>query len=116
MRRVLHNLWKPTESKKASYALFLMSMVGAKTFSLLTDLLPPKRPSETPLNYILKALRDFHVPKKIVLGKRYSFQAQKQLNGESLAEYVATLKGLASTCEFSTSLEEYAVRIYKLDF
>ncbi|ROL49014.1 hypothetical protein DPX16_16629 [Anabarilius grahami] len=83
-----------------------LSVVGAKTFSLLTDLLAPKRPSETSLADILKVLRDFYVPKKNVLSERYSFRAQKQLNGESLSEYVAPLKGLASTCEFVASLEE----------
>lgn len=41
-----------------------------------------------------------------LLSKRYGFQARKQLNGESLAEYVAALKGLASTCEFGALLEE----------
>lgn len=49
------------ESKQR--AVFL-SVVGAKTSSLPTDLLAPKRPSETPLTDILKALRDFYVPKK----------------------------------------------------
>ncbi|XP_016094176.1 uncharacterized protein [Sinocyclocheilus grahami] len=86
-------------------AVFL-SVVGAKTFSLLTDLLAPKRPSESSLADILKAHRDFYVPKKNVLSERYSFRARKQLNGESLSEYVAELKGLASTCEFGVSLEE----------
>ncbi|RXN38340.1 Retrovirus-related Pol poly from transposon [Labeo rohita] len=91
--------------KSKQRAVFL-SVVGAKTFSLLTDLLAPKRQSETPLTDILKALRDIYVPKKNVLSERYSFRARKQLNGESLAEYVAALKGLASTCEFGASLEE----------
>ena len=80
-------------------------MVGAKTFSLLRDLLAPKKPSEASYDDIVKALREFHVPKKNELSERYTFRARKQQNGESLSEYIAALKGLAATCEFeSTSL------------
>lgn len=85
---------------------FFLSVVIAKTFALLTDFLDSKRRSETPLADILKMLRDVYIPKKNILSKRYSFRAQKQLNGEALSEYVAALKGLASTCKFCTSLEE----------
>lgn len=91
--------------EKKERAVFL-SVVGAKTFSLLTDLVAPKKPSETPLKDILKALRDFYVPKKNVLSERYSFRARKQQSGESLAEYVAALKGLAASCAFGATLEE----------
>ncbi|XP_035234863.1 uncharacterized protein LOC118206358 [Anguilla anguilla] len=86
-------------------AVFL-SVVGAKTVSLLTYLVAPKKPSETPLADILKALRDFYVPKKNVVSERYSFRARKQQSGESVAEYVAALTGLAASCEFGLTLEE----------
>lgn len=86
-------------------AVFL-SVVGAKTFSLLTDLLAPKKLSDCTLEDLLKALREFYVPKKNVLSERYSFRARKQQNGETVAEYVAALKGLATTCEFGSTLDE----------
>ncbi|KAI4896702.1 hypothetical protein NFI96_007948 [Prochilodus magdalenae] len=86
-------------------AVFL-SVVGAKTFSLLTDLLAPKKLSDCTLEDLLKALREFYVPKKNVLSERYSFRVRKQQNGETVAEYVAALKGLATTCEFGEKLDE----------
>ncbi|KAG5840261.1 hypothetical protein ANANG_G00186940 [Anguilla anguilla] len=86
-------------------AVFL-SVVGPKTFSLLTDLVAPKKPSETPLADLLKVLRDFYVPKKNVVSERYSFRARKQQSGESLAEYVPALKRLAASCEFGLTLEQ----------
>ena len=91
--------------KEKRRAVFL-SVVGAKTFSLLRDLLAPKKPSEASYDDIVKALREFHVPKKNVLSERYTFRARKQQNGESLSEYIAALKGLAATCEFGATLEE----------
>jgi len=69
-------------------------------------LLAPKKPSQSTYDDIVKALREFHVPKKNVLSERYTFRARKQQNGESLSEYIAALKGLVATCEFGATLEE----------
>ncbi|KAI4904821.1 hypothetical protein NFI96_009209 [Prochilodus magdalenae] len=84
----------------------ILTFSCAKTFSLLTDLLAPKKLSDCTLEDLLKALREFYVPKKNVLSERYSFRVRKQQNGETVAEYVAALKGLATTCEFGEKLDE----------
>lgn len=85
---------------------FFLAVMGPKTFTLLKDLLAPKKPGEATLEELMKALRDFYAPKRNVLNERYTFRNRKQLAGESLAEYIATLKGLAATCEFGATLEE----------
>ncbi len=61
---------------------------------------------QTDLKELLTVLRDFFSPKKNVLAERYTFRNRKQLAGESLTEYVAALKGLASSCAFRNSIEE----------
>lgn len=86
-------------------AVFL-AVVGSKTFTHLKDLLAPKKPGEATLNKLMKALQDFYTPKRNVLSERYAFRNRKQIAGESLAEYIAALKGLEATCEFGATLEE----------
>lgn len=86
-------------------AVFL-AVVGPKMFALLKDLLAPQKPGKAKLEELTKALRDFYQPKRNVLSERYFFRCRTQLAGESLAEYIASLKGLAKTCEFGATLNE----------
>ncbi|XP_063068247.1 uncharacterized protein LOC134459765 [Engraulis encrasicolus] len=88
-------------------AVFL-SVVGPKTFALLKDLISPKQFSEATvtLKVLLDSLRDFYMPKKNVLAERFTFRSRRQQTGESFSDYMASLKGLASTCDFGANLEE----------
>lgn len=83
-----------------------LSVAGSKTLTLLKDLVAPKKPAEASFEKLMKALRDFYAPKWNVLSERYIFHSRKQLSGETLAECIASLMGLAATCEFGAGLEE----------
>lgn len=85
VRNGFHRFWRPTRR-----AVFL-SVAGSKTFTLLKDLVAPKKPGEACFEKLMKALRDFYAPKRNVLSKRYIFHSRKQLSGETLAEYIASL-------------------------
>lgn len=91
------------EEKKQSVFL---SMVGPKTFALLKDLVESVKLGEGDLGVLWKALKDFYSPKMNVLTERYTFRNQKQLVDKTLAEYIAALKELATTCSFGNMLEE----------
>lgn len=86
-------------------AIFL-SVVGPKTFALLKDFISPKQFREVTLASLLESLRNFYMPKKNVPPERFAFRSCRQQSGETFADYIASLKGLASTCDFGMSLEE----------
>ena len=86
-------------------AVFL-SVVGPKSFALLKDLISPQSFSDVSLANLLKVLKDFYMPKKNVLAERFTFRSHRQQTGETFADYIASLKGLAATCDFGGSLEE----------
>lgn len=55
--------------------------MGSKTFTLLKDLVAPKKPGEASFEELMKVLRDLYAPKRNV------FRTRKQSAGETLAEH-----------------------------
>uniref|UniRef100_A0A3B3QSK6 Retrotransposon gag domain-containing protein n=1 Tax=Paramormyrops kingsleyae TaxID=1676925 RepID=A0A3B3QSK6_9TELE len=83
-----------------------LSVVGPKVFALLKDLISPKTFGEVSLSGLLEVLRNFYTQKKNVLAERFAFRSRQQQPGETFADYIASLKGLAATCDFVANLED----------
>ena len=83
-----------------------LSMVGFKNYALLRDLLIPAKPSDKSLDDLLETLKKHFDPTPSVLGERFNFHCHSQGNSESIAEYVAELKCLATHCSFEAYLDE----------
>ena len=86
-------------------AVFL-SVIGATTYSLLRDLVAPRKPSELKLDEAIEALTAHFQPKPIVIAERFHFHCRSQLPGETVADFVAHLRRLSKHCEFGTFLED----------
>ena len=84
----------------------LLSVIGAPTYSLLSDLLAPAAPGSKSLREISDTLRRHFEPKRVVIAKRFHFHKRNQAAGESIADYDTSLRKLASQCSFGDSLEE----------
>ena len=84
----------------------LLSAIGAPTYSLLSDLLAPAAPGSKSLREISDTLRRHFEPKRVVIAQRFHFHKRDQAAGESIADYDASLRKLASQCSFGDSLEE----------
>ena len=84
----------------------LLSAIGAPTYSLLSDLFAPDAPGSKSLQVISEALRRHFEPKRVVIAQRFHFHKREQATGESIADYDASLRKLASQCKFGDSLEE----------
>ena len=84
----------------------LLSAIGAPTYSLLSDLFAPDAPGSKSLQVISEALRRHFEPKRVVIAQRFHFHKRDQATGESIADYDASLRKLASQCKFGDSLEE----------
>ena len=85
--------------------LFL-AMMGGATFKLLANLVAPKSSGEVEYAEIHKVLKEHYKPKPIKIAEQFRFYKRNQLTTESLAEYLAELRRLATTCEFGAFLNE----------
>ena len=76
-------------------------------YTLLFDLFTPDSPATKDYAAIIEKLKSHFEPKPMnVLAHRYTFHQRNQAPNESMAEYVAELRRLASPCIFGTFLEQ----------
>ncbi|XP_064487549.1 uncharacterized protein K02A2.6-like [Ornithodoros turicata] len=83
-----------------------ITLIGPKTYRLLTDLVAPSEPTAKTIDELKQALRAHLSPKPSVIAERAKFHVRKQNDSETIADFVAALKHLAQTCKFGTSLDE----------
>ena len=83
--------------KRAAFCTY----INTATFKLLCSFCAPNKPEELNFEALKAKLDAQYGTKKIVLAERYRFYTYKQLEGQSLPEYIAELRRLAATCEWS---------------
>ena len=83
-----------------------LSTVGPATYAVLRDLFAPALPSSKELDEIFGRLKKHYEPKRAIIVERYHFHKRDQLEGETIAEYDAALRKLATHCQFADYLEE----------
>ena len=88
------------------YVPAFLSLIGAKTYRLLKDLISPKEPATATFDELVVALRKHFKPQVVVIYERFKFYSRSQLPNESISDYVAGLKHFARTCEFGEALSE----------
>ena len=84
----------------------LLTAIGGETYALLTSLLSPAKPRDKSYREITAVLKAHFEPKPIIIAERFHFHRRQQAQTETIAEYVAELRRLASTCEFNDYLEQ----------
>ncbi len=84
----------------------LLIVVGNKTYAVLSDRLAPALPREKTYGEISAVLQKHFEPKRVVIAERYHFHKREQLAGESMADYEAALRRLATNCKFGEFLAE----------
>ena len=83
-----------------------LSLIGGKNYALLRDLLLPQQPKDKSLDELMGTLKRHFEPKPVVIAERFHFHRRGQGVDESVAEYVAELRKLATHCRFGGYLEE----------
>ena len=81
-----------------------LSVLGAKNFTLLCNLLLPDKPQTKTLILVSEVLKKHFEPKPLVTAERFHFHRQNQLSTESLADYVAELRRISAHCDFGDHL------------
>ena len=84
----------------------LLSVIGGKTYALLGSLLAPEKPKDKMFEQLSDVLQKHFEPKPVVIVQRFHFHRRNQAPGETVAEYVAELRRLATHCKFEGYLEE----------
>lgn len=84
----------------------LLTLVGPKTFNLITDLMSPDDPSQKTLAEISAALTKHLVHKPKVIGQRYRFYKRNQKDHEAIKDFVAAIRALATDCQFGNFLDQ----------
>ena len=92
-------------SEEKQLPVFLSS-IGGKTYGLLRNLMAPTLPKDKPLDEVIAILKKHFDPKPAVIAERFKFHKRDQLPGESLADYIAELRRLATHCEFGEYLND----------
>lgn len=86
--------------------LFL-TVIGGQVYTLLHDLCAPESPVNLDYAAIVEKLKAHFEPKPTnVLTHRYTFHRRNQGPSESIADYVAELRRLASLCDFGAFLDQ----------
>ena len=85
-----------------------LSSVGAKTYTLLRNLVAPKLPKMLEFEEIMAILKQHFEPKPLVIAEHYHFHHRQQAPGESVGEFVAELRRLrlCTHCNFRSYLDE----------
>ena len=84
----------------------LLALVGTQTYRLLTNLVAPKKPGEHMYAQGKEKLTAHLKPKPIKIAERFRFYKRQQEPNEKMADYIAELRRLVTTCEFGTFLDK----------
>ncbi len=78
----------------------LLSTLGIPTLTLLHNLLSPKKPTTEKVDDILKTLQDHFKPAPKAIAERFKFMGRRQQAGETVQQFMAVLRSLATQCKF----------------
>lgn len=84
----------------------LLSLMGAKTYILLRNLLAPDKPASKSFQIIVNTLKNHLNPKPIVIAERFRFHNRNQSKDESISDYIAELRKLSQFYEFGAGLSD----------
>ena len=81
-------------------------MVGPEAYRLLKSLLSPAIPASKTFPELIEVLGNHLKPKKLIVAERFRFHQRNQSEGETVAQFKAALRKLASTCDFELFLNQ----------
>ena len=87
----------------------LITLLSDSAYETLRNILAPAKPSEKAYDELFQTLQAYFEPPQRVIAERYKFGTRNQRDGEPIAAFLAELKRLASSCEFTCCLN-YSIR------
>ena len=91
------------ENKKVP---LLLNCIGGTVYGVLRNLVAPQNPISMSYDDVTKKLLEHFDPKPLTIVERFHFHKRDQASTESLADYLAELRRLATKCNFGPYLDE----------
>ena len=92
----------PAEKKVSVF----INSIGGTAYGVLRNLIAPASPMDKSFEFIVGKLTDHYDPKPLIIVERYHFHKRDQATGETVGEYVAELRRLATKCNFGAYFKE----------
>lgn len=84
----------------------LLTVIGSAHYSLIRGLVAPALPKNKTFDELVGLLKKHYDPEPIIIAERFHFYQRSQKPSESITNYLANLRRLASRCEFGDFLAE----------
>lgn len=84
----------------------LLSKLGPKPFKLLADHFRPKQVDTQSYKEITEILSSYYNVSYSIIGERVAFGRRYRNEGESINQYLSSLRSIAGRCQFKGSLDE----------
>ncbi|XP_027869143.1 uncharacterized protein K02A2.6-like [Xiphophorus couchianus] len=104
IERLEQNL-EANDVDEEKHVAVLLSVMGAKAYGLLRNLVQPEKPKDKTFGEIVDILKEHYEPKPILVAERFRFNRCNQKTSQTVAHYVAELKQQAANCDFGASLD-----------
>ena len=91
------------ETKKKA---ILLTVIGAKAYKLLRDLLLPKKPIDCTLDVLTATLMNHYEPAPCEIVERYRFNTCDRQPNQKMTDYIALLRRRSEHCNYGDKLEE----------
>lgn len=79
---------------------FLLMFIGQKCYDTLRDICQPDKPARKSYAQLVELMKNHLQPKPSVLSERYKFHKITQGHGQSISDFVLSLKRAAQDCDF----------------
>ena len=109
-----HENWEEYEERLKHYFItdaniqrsVLLSVVGAKTYSLIRNLVSPDKPADKKIGDLKTVIKNHLQPNPLTIAERFKFYQRKQEEGESVNQFLAGLCKLSEKCDFGGFLKD----------
>lgn len=97
--------FRANDTPSAKQRDIFLASCGTRTFTLLLDLLKPASPHDRSLDELFTVLRAHYSPAPSLMMERFRFNNRNRRKGETVNDFVAALRGLATNCSFGDQLD-----------
>ena len=84
----------------------LLSVIGAKIYTLLRNLMEPTLPQDATFDDLVKILKTHFEPQPVIIAERFHFHRRTQAVGETISDYIAQLRKLTLHCKYGDHLDD----------
>ncbi|XP_072384592.1 uncharacterized protein [Diabrotica undecimpunctata] len=97
----LESAFKVFGIPEGKQSAFLLHYMGPEAYDILCDKLSPQIPDAKSYDEVVNIMKEHYNPEPLEIAEIFRFIQRKQIEGESVKDYLTVLQRLAITCNFS---------------